>query len=179
MANMKMKYDEKKHLGAFIPRVQIGTILEIPINENWRLHTSPYYSGKGCRYGNTFLIKNDSERIYLNYIELPVQIMYKLPGENLNKFLVGGGLYIGYGFNGAILYKDDPARTETHLHRKDSYYKRWDFGYSLNSSYSINRKYGIKAGFSHSLINMYRDGDYMNKVKNIVFALSLFGFIGN
>ena len=174
ISTMKEKHDGRKDLRTFIPRVQIGTILQIPVNEDWVLHTSPYYSGKGCRYGNTFSTKNDSIRIHLSYIELPVQFLYNLSGENINKFLIGGGLYLGYGFNGAVLYKDDPARTERHLHRKDSYYKRWDFGYSINSSYQLNNKYGIKLGFSHSLSNVNRNGDAENKTKNIVFNLSLF-----
>lgn len=178
IANLKDKYDNKEHLRTFIPRIQIGSILEIPLNENWLLHTSPYYSGKGCRYGNTFTTKNDSIRIHLDYIELPVQIFYKFPSDNISKVLIGGGLYVAYGFNGAILYKDDPARTEKYLHRKNSSYKRWDLGYSLNSSYQFNNKYGIKAGFSHSLLNILRNGDADYKIKNIVFNISLTGFIG-
>lgn len=138
IATVKEKYDDKQHLRGFILRVQIGSIVQIPINENWSLYTSPYYSGKGYRHGNTISGKNDSLKIHLNYIELPVQIMYKFLTESNSKVLIGGGLYIGYGFNGEILYKDDPARTERYLHRKDSYYKRWDFGYSLNSSYQLN-----------------------------------------
>jgi hypothetical protein len=178
IANMKEKVDDKKHLRTFIPRIEIGSILEIPINENWILHTSPYYSGKGCRYGNTFTTKNDSIRIHLNYIELPLQILYKFSSEKLSKVLIGGGCYVAYGFNGAVLYKDDVARTKKYLHRKNSYYKRWDFGYSLNSSYQYNNKYGIKAGFSHSLLNILRNGDADYKAKNIVFNISLTGFIG-
>lgn len=177
MASMKVKSDGKKHLRTFIPRIQFGTLLEIPISERWLLHTSPYYSGKGCRYGNTSSTKNDSIRIHLNYIELPIQIMYRFPGENIHKILIGGGLYVGYGFNGEILYKLNPSRTERHLHRKDSIYKRWDFGYSINSSYQINNKYGIKLGFSHSLLNIYRKGDDTYKAKNIVFNISIFRFI--
>lgn len=179
VTNMKEKFDNKKHLREFIPRILVGTILEIPIGDNWMLHTSPYYSGKGCRYGLTLpSFKKDSIRIHLSYMELPVQMMYKFPSENVTKFLLGGGLYIGYGFNGVILYKNDPARTERHLHKEDSYYKRWDFGYSLNSSYQFNNKYGIKLSFSHSLLNLYRNGDADNKAKNLVFGVSLFGFIG-
>ena len=178
IANMKIKSDDKKHLRSFIPRVQIGSILEIPIDETWLIHTTPCYSGKGYRYGNTFSTKNDSIRILLNYIEFPVQIMYKFPSENNSKVFIGGGLYIGYGFNGAFLYKDDPARTERNLHKVDSYYNRWDFGYSLNSSYQFDIKYGIQAGFTHSLLNMYRGSDNTYTAKNIVFNLCLIRFIG-
>jgi hypothetical protein len=173
-SNIKQTFDGEKHLRTFIPRLQIGTIIEIPLNESWLIHTGPYYSGKGCRFGNTLHTKNDSTRIHLNYIELPVQIMYQI-----DKFKIGAGPYIAYGFKGKILYKGSPEQTIVNLHKPDAYYKRWDFGYSIEGVYQINEKFGIKSGLSHSLINTYQRGNKTHKAKNMVLGIAFYAFVGN
>jgi hypothetical protein len=97
----------------------------------------------------------------------------------LDKFQIGAGPYVAYGFTGKILYKGSPERTEYHLHKPDAYFKRWDVGYSIIGVYKFNDQFGIKSGFSHSLLNTYQRGDKTYKAKNTVLGISLYAFIGN
>jgi Outer membrane protein beta-barrel domain len=163
---------EKKSLA----RLNIGLMIEIPLEENWLLYTGPYYSGKGVIYGRTpSTNKIDSITIRLNYIELPVSIAYKFDSYNQNNLTIAAGSYISYGFNGEIHTKDSPRPPTRQLHKKETdQYKRLDMGLNLSSIYEIKSKYGIRFDYSKSLFNIQRVG----KQKNSVVGFSLFWYLG-
>jgi hypothetical protein len=175
----KQKYSGyTKASGDYIPRLNAGMMIEIPLNDkdNWFLYTGPYYSGKGTKYGRTFpLTKNDSITIHLNYIELPFSFGYKFSEGNENRIITQAGVYAAYGFKGVILYKNDPVHTKRNVHRKDNYYKRIDAGFSLTAMYEIRSKWGIRADYSRSFLDITR---YRNKENNNVFGCSFFWYFG-
>lgn len=50
-------------------RINLGTTIEIPVDENWTFYTGPYYAGKGVIYGRTTSTgRIDSFTVRLNYI---------------------------------------------------------------------------------------------------------------
>jgi Outer membrane protein beta-barrel domain len=163
---------EKKSL----TRLNIGFMIEIPLEENWLLYTGPYYSGKGVRYSRTPSTNRiDSFTIRLNYIELPLSIAYKFDSRNQNNLIIAGGAYISYGFNGEILVKNSPQPPTRHLHKKETdQYKRLDMGLNFSSVYEIKSKYGIRFDYSKTLFNIQR----VEKQKNSVVGFSLFWYLG-
>jgi hypothetical protein len=171
MTNLREKYEGTKFDMGLIARLLAGTAMEIPIDEKWMIHSGIYYSGKGTRYDKTFIRKEDSVRIHLNYIELPVSIAYKFPSEGDHPISISGGVYISYGFLGKVLFTGSPHRTVFHLHRKDSYYKRWDLGYNLQTSYEFNSSSALGLEYSASLLNIDRYDKTINRVLNLSFFL--------
>lgn len=160
-----------------LTRMNIGTMIEIPFDENWLLYTGPHYSGKGIIYARSFTTnKIDSVTIRLNYIELPINIGYKFSEENENRLSIAGGPYISYGFNGKISIRNSSRLPTTRLHKKETEkYKRLDLGFNFSSLYEINSSYGIRLDFSKSLLNIAR----FDKQKNIVIGLSFFWYLKN
>lgn len=167
-------FDPEKKL---LTRMNIGTMIEIPFDENWLLYTGPCYSGKGIIYGRSFTTnKIDSFTIRLNYIELPIKIGYKFSEESKNRLSIAGGPYISYGFNGDISIRNSSRPSTRHLHKKETEkYKRLDFGLNFSSSYEVNSSYGIGLDFSKSLLNIAR----YEKEKNIVLGFSFFWYLKN
>ena len=170
--------DEKKYTGAYLLRPDVGLMIQIPLNDNdnWFIYTGPNYSGKGNRLrrhrpASPF----DSVVTYLNYIELPVSLSYKFSEGNNNRFITGAGVYAGYGFKGKILYHNDPVHTERNLHRKDAYFKRLDAGFSVHAMYEIKSKWGFRADYSRSILDITR---YGNKENNNIFGFSFFCYFG-
>lgn len=165
-------YDpEKRNLH----RVNVGTMIEIPFDENWVIYTGPYYAGKGVQFGRTSSTnKVDSFTVRLNYFELPVTIGYKFNSANENRLAIVAGLYLSYGFGGEsriITYSRPPT---TQLHKKETdQYKRLDAGFNLAALYEINNRYGIRIDYSKGLSNIERVG----KQKNRVFGFSLFWYL--
>jgi Outer membrane protein beta-barrel domain len=161
----------------FLTRMNIGTMIEIPLDENWLLLTGPYYSGKGVIYGRSpSTNKIDSTTIRLNYIELPVIIGYNFSGENEKRLTIAGGTYISYGFNGRITTRNSSNPPITHLHKKGTEkYKRLELGFNFSSMYEINDRYGLRLDFSKSLLNITR----FDKQKNMVVGFSFFWYLKN
>lgn len=169
-----IEYKPEKTL---LPRINIGTMIEIPFNENWVLYTGPYYSGKGVIFGRSSSTnKIDSFKIRLNYIELPVTFAYNFSKEKQNHFILGGGPYIGYGFNGESSYKGSPRPPTRLLHKKErEQYKRLESGVNLTALYEIKSRFGIRLNYSRSLFNTRR----FDKEKNTVIGFSLFWYLRN
>jgi Outer membrane protein beta-barrel domain len=159
-----------------IPRLNIGLMVEIPLEDNWLLYTGPYYSGKGVRFGRTTSTNRvDSFTIRLNYIELPLNVAYRFDSYSQNNLIIAAGPYISYGFNGEISVKNSPQPPTTQLHKKKTdQYKRLDMGLCFSSIYEIKSKYGVRLEYSKSLFNIQRVG----KEKNNVIGFSFFWYLG-
>ncbi len=160
-----------------LTRMNIGTMIEIPFDENWFLLTGPYYAGKGVVYGRSpSTNKIDSERVHLNYVELPVNIAYQFSEEKQNRLSIAGGPYISYGFNGRITTRNTPRPPTTHLHKKETgHYRRLELGFNFSSMYEIKNRYGIRLDFSKSLLKIEK----FNNQKNMVFGFSFFWYLKN
>jgi Outer membrane protein beta-barrel domain len=170
---------DSKGEGSYLPRLNAGLLIEIPLSDDndWFINTGPYYAGKGSGTGRKlFSTKNDTIRTYLNYLELPVSIQYKFSEGSRNRFLAGAGIYASYGFKGKTIYRNDPDRTERNLHRKENPYKRIEAGFSVNSMYEVNERWGIRLDFSRSLFDISR---YQWKYNNNVFGFSFFWYLKN
>lgn len=158
-----------------LTRLNAGTTIEIPIDENWLVLTGPYYAGKGIIHTRSLMSNRiDSVTIRLNYIELPINIGYKFAEENNNQFTIAGGPYISYGFNGIISIRNSQAPPTTRLHKKETdQYKRLEAGINFSGLYEIKERYGIRVDFSKSLLNIAR----VEKQKNIVVGFSLYWYM--
>ena len=158
-------------------RLNLGTTIEIALDENWSFNTGPYYAGKGVIYGRSPSTgKIDSLTVRLNYIELPLNIGYKFSVEKDNRLAITGGPYISYGFNGEIRTINTRYPPTTHLHKKETdQYKRMELGFNFTTLYEINNHYGIRIDYSRSLSNIQR----VEKEINSVIGFSAFWYFNN
>jgi hypothetical protein len=168
---------DTKGAGALLFRFNAGLQLEIPLNDedNWFLYTGPYYNGKGNRVRVKYRTPHfDTIVTYLNYIELPLTVGYKIRSVSNSRITAGAGIYAAYGFKGRVEYHGSPERTKYNLHQKDSYYKRLDFGFSVSGIYEYKEKTGIRFDYSRSIPDISR-----NKWKeaNNVFSFTFFWYL--
>lgn len=173
-SNILLRWEKQGNriTGAAVTRFNGGLQLEIPLDENWYLHTGPYYSGKGANlFASDSTMKKDSERIRLNYLEIPLMATYKFPAVHENRFILSTGPYMGYGFNGTIAWKGGRPPTQTHIHRKkEDDYRRFEPGWMISAMYEIKSRYGLRLDFSKSLLNIqHPDGIQKNRVLGFSF----------
>src|SRR6478735_4523302 len=90
--------------------LHVGMLIEVPISSNgkWFLHPGIQYSTKGREYFN----KNSDDiasltdtisttaRFYTNYIDVPINIAYKLHLGGKTNFILSGGPYLSFFYNG-------------------------------------------------------------------------------
>jgi hypothetical protein len=177
-SNLVERWDQPdgRITGAAVTRLNGGFLFEIPLEEQWFLHTGPYYSGKGANMHETDSTrKKDSVKIRLNYIELPVMIVYKFPGEKEHQFILSSGPYLGYGFNGSMAWKGGRPATQRHIHRKSAEnYRRFELGWMISAHYEIESRYGLRLDFSKSLLNIQHPESWQ---KSWVMGFSFYWYL--
>lgn len=179
-SNLVHRWDrqDKRTTGEAVTRLNGGLLLEIPLEDQWYINTGIHYSGKGANmFASDSTMKKDSERVRLNYLEIPVMVVYKFPSEKENQFLISSGPYLGYGFNGSIAWKGGRPPTKKHIHRKDANdYRRFELGWMISAMYEIKSSYGLRLDFSKSLLNiLHPDGIQKNRVIGFSFYWYLKG----
>jgi Outer membrane protein beta-barrel domain len=177
VSNLVHRWDrhDSRITGAAITRLKGGLLVEIPLEDQWYINTGISYSGKGANMFMTTSMKKDSQRVRLNYLEIPAMVVYKFPSEKENRFLLSSGPYLGYGFNGSIAWKGGSIPTKKHIHRKEEEeYRRFELGWMISAIYEIKSRYGLRLDYSKSLLNIQHPE---TRQKNIVIGFSFYWFL--
>lgn len=124
------------------------------------------------------------QKQFINYIDIPINLVYKIPMGSKTKFFFGGGPYVSFFYNGL-------ERTETYLktgkfenvENKDlpvgnaaGKYKGFDLGVNGTAGIEFGGLF-IAGNYSRSVTDMYR-ANYDGTFRNQVIGATLGIFIG-
>ena len=101
-----------------------------------------------------------NNKIVLDYIKIPVNLLYKIKAGKGSLFF-GGGPYVAIGVSGKISYATNKDYGTTDNLRFGSNYediKNPDFGINVLEGYRLNLGLAISAGYSLGLSNVYNTG---------------------
>ena len=168
-----------------------GFIADLQLGLNSKFYAQPgvmfynkgrkFYSNYDTAVYNYFSI--DAKQ-FVNYIDIPLNVVYKIPIGGKTKFFIGGGPYLSFFYNGVekkeTYLKTGKFETEenTDLPVGDGpgKYKTLDLG--VNGTAGIEFKGLFIAGnFSRGLTDMYT-ATYDGSFKNQVYGVTLGIFIG-
>ncbi len=149
-----------------------GLTADVPIGTGFVLQPGVLYSRKGAEIAEDVKLK-------LNYIEIPVNFIYK-PALGSGSMLLGFGPYLAFGIGGEMdgpggsvdvdfVSDYDPNNTNPQL-------KRMDAGGNLIAGYEFANKLSFQLNAQLGLMDITPDyGDVNNKTsfKNTGFGLSL------
>lgn len=106
----------------------VGLIVEMPIGESnrWFLQPGFLYQAKGNRFQQVFdttVTHSDTlslnNNFYINYIEMPFNIAYKIPLGKKSNFLLSAGPYLSFFYNGKRTMESRVAEGATLNFKKD------------------------------------------------------------
>ena len=140
-----------------------------------------FYSSYDTAVYNYFSI--DAKQ-FVNYIDIPLNVVYKIPINGKTKFFIGGGPYLSFFYNGLekkeIYLKSGKFETEEN---KDlpvgdgpGKYKTFDLGVNGTAGIEFGGVF-IAGNFSRGLTDMYT-ATYDGSFKNQVYGVTLGIFIG-
>jgi len=159
-----------------------GIFAEIPLASKLYLKPSINYHQKGVKateyfYGEGDIKTIQKTRMNLNYIEVPVLLVYNLK-SNSNKWYVGAGPSFGYGISGkAEVFQTIPESSQVQpgffsvkafkdVEDGGLGLKRFDFGINAMIGMRVLEKGSIQLGYLHGLSNVaskeYYSGDKYN-----------------
>lgn len=165
-----------------------GVFAEVEFG-NLSLRPGVFFSQKGYKSTTVLIVNtpggapgsfNASGRIRLNYLEIPVNVLYNIsisPG----KIFLGGGPYYGYALSGhskgstVADYGNGPTYNNTEYDvefGKDGSFKRSDFGLNAIAGIKLKNNLLFSVNYGFGLTNLIQS-DPNEKVKNRVAALSV------
>jgi hypothetical protein len=172
-SSSSVSFDESegtKRLAAF----HAGVIADLSLAESFSLQPQLLYSAKGVKVPDIDANLNVTTASYkLNYLELPVNFLYK-PQVGPGKLFVGAGPYLALGLSGKyqdIKVKFDGKKAED-LDETDEniHAKALDAGANFLAGYELNNGLLFSINYSLGLTNIDPDG---SKSKNGYFGISV------
>ncbi len=154
---------------------------------NWAVQASLLYNARGRNfaksYDSTKSFNSDTSSIIsrwrINYLQLPVNFVYKIPIASNVKFLVGAGGYAGYQLNSQTSYKlYNASGEETNFDNKlatgdqVNKYNKFDFGVNALAGFDFNDRIMLTANYGRSLSDFYT-ATYNGSFKHQSFGASL------
>ncbi|PVD53504.1 hypothetical protein DC498_03015 [Terrimonas sp.] len=153
-----------------------GVFAEIPIDKkgNFAVLPSLQYTNKGRKfarsYDSTKSFNSDTSSILsswkTSYVELPVNLIYKLPITQKVNFIIGAGGYVSYLLNGKTSYDIYNASGEHQSYNdKLAYgdqvktYNKIDYGINAVAGLDFNDRILFTINYSKGLADFYK-ADY-------------------
>jgi hypothetical protein len=169
----------------------IGAVAELPISSGLFFRPELNFTQKGGKStdtetfgGTTLTYKNE---LTANYLELPLNVVYKLNAGSGN-VLLGAGPSLGFGFGGkAKLTVSDGTTSQSESAdvkfdgKKDAtddnvHYKSFDFGANVMAGYQLSNGLFFKANYSLGLANISPEDNTKTKNRGFGFTVGyMFG----
>lgn len=184
---------EKKPFYSNRTGLNLGFLGEVPLNSkgNWYFQPAMLYMAKGRKFSRNFdeataqitdtLLSKNS--FFTNYMDLPLNIAYKIPLGKKTKFMLSAGPYLGFFFNGKNI--DETRFYSTNKFEKNE--ATLEVGNATNKvntfDYGVNARAGFDFGgtmitgfFSQGLSDFYTasyDGSFRHRVMGASLAIWL------
>ena len=148
------------------PRFNIGLDYEIAVAPDFYFAPGLLFATKGSKYE----FFGEDIQIGLNYLEVPLNLVYK-PVLGDGNLIVAFGPYVGYGLGGKA--KSDGGDVDIEMGSEEGSlynYKAFDMGANLSFGYMFGAGLSLQFNTQLGLVNISHHDD---AVKNTGFGLSL------
>ncbi|HTN06397.1 OmpA family protein [Agriterribacter sp.] len=168
---------DQQYKGNFTPLggFHAGIFSEINIskNTNWALQPALLYTNKGRKfsksYDSTKSFINDTSAINaswkINYLELPVNLIYRIPLTEKVRFILGGGPYVSLQLNSKTTYEILNASGEREAFNDKmatgdavNTYQKLHWGINALAGLDFNDRLLFTANYSRSMSDFYTAG---------------------
>ena len=149
----------------------VGGVVDIGF-ETFSIQPGLLFSTKGGKSSS----EEGTDKVTLNYLEVPVNFLYKVPAGD-GKVIFGAGPYLGYGLSGKSKSSDGTSTDVTFGSTTDDV-KNPDFGFNFLAGYQFSQGFALNVNYGLGLANLSNDDAGVNlKTKNQVLSFSLTYFI--
>lgn len=170
------KDNNAKETSKMIVGLEGGVYANLPIAPQFYIQPSLMYEGKGGKSKD-----NDNVTTRLNYLTLPVDLLFKPEMPNgSGSWIVGVGPYVGYGISGKTKYSTDAGEVsldpfkENDLTDNKAPLKRFDAGANVQLGYEMASGFNVVLNADLGLININNlNSDKDNSYKNTSFGVTL------
>ena len=190
--NSSPQWDSLNHDYSSRTGFHIGLLAETHLfnSNNLYFQTGMYYTNKGRKFSGSFDssasgITKVTGSQFVNYMEIPFNVVFKKDMGKKARLIVGGGPYVSFLFSGRetknTYYSngtvENTENTSLKIPRSQGKYKNMDFGVSALAGVEFGKLF-ITANFSRGLSQFYTANTNTGSFKNQVFGATV-GFYLN
>ena len=164
----------------------VGAYANIPLFSHWYLQPGIDYTQKGATmnfgtYHPDFLFTTDVTKLKLQYLEVPVNLVYKI-NTGIGKIVLGGGPYAAYaaGGNYHLVVYNSGKKVQSNDQKinfgspnilgTDVDLKRWDAGANGTLGIEFNCYLSLSVHYSRGFVDIDKSG---NNFKNQYWGIKL------
>jgi hypothetical protein len=137
-----------------------GGLFNIDVTDELSIQPGVFYSNKGYQYnqalsnGTQTVQKPITGKIQLNYLEAPLNVIYKFEATRKINGYLGGGGYVGYGLSGTYAVRNQTSDISFTKSIEGYQYKNPDYGVNAVIGTEISKHVVIEANYSLGLNNL-------------------------
>lgn len=160
---------------------QIGIFAEKPLTDNFIFRPALQLTQKGYKSvvgnpGGPFYWNRD---LLTNYIELPLDVLYKFRLNNSSSLFLGTGPVLSYGINGKLKATHVTSDNNQQLHTntstdhnifKNNLDRRFDFGWNASGGIQSCRML-FSLSYNHGITNVVKDDNQSLKNRSFAFTV--------
>ncbi|MFT3702348.1 MAG: OmpA family protein [Agriterribacter sp.] len=160
-----------------------GVFAELPVGKDghWAVQGSLIYTNKGNKfaksYDSTKTFNSDTSSILasvkMNHLELPLNMIYRLPISQKVHFIIGAGGYVGYNIKGKSTYdlynaSGEHTTVENRLGTEQTLnsFNKLDYGVNGVAGLDFNDRVMLTLHYTRGLADLYKasyDGSFKNQ----------------
>jgi hypothetical protein len=174
-SNMTVKYEDNrgrnvKESGDFATGLRLGLVLDAPLDRNFYLQPGFFFMRKG--YADN--IGPYDYKFKVNYLEIPVNLLYKSRYGRSGRFFIGGGPYLAVALGGKVEDEDgrDYSLKIGNNYPKDDI-RRLDLGINITTGYEFRRGLFLRGNAGLGVANVAPGGDEDYRLRNWGLGLSI------
>lgn len=143
----------------YLPGFHAGAIFDIDVMD-FSIQPGVFYATKGYQYhqalsdGSQTVQKPIVGKIQLNYLEVPLNILYNVEVSRTVKVYFGGGGYAGYGLSGTYSVQGQKSDVSFTKAIEGYQYKNPDYGVNGIIGARISKNFIVDANYSLGLNNL-------------------------
>lgn len=150
----------------------LGLFHQMPLSTNITFRPGLNFTQKGGKFEDS----GEEYKFTFNYLELPLDFIYKAPGG----FFVGLGPSLGYGLSGKVKYtisgNEDEEDIDFGSDENKDIFKAFEFGGNILAGYQLANGIFFSLNYNMGFSNISFDDD--EKVKNRYFGIRIGKVIG-
>jgi Outer membrane protein beta-barrel domain len=170
MANLTTKFGGNAPVNTMAAGLKAGFLIDFHLSGRFSVQTGPYISMKGCTSeiadANNY---KSSYTLSFNYLEVPINLIYKHGKPGHNHIFVGGGAYYGYLLHASRGDVDYHIGSDKALDQFTS----TDFGVNGMLGFEHKKGFLIRANYSYGLANVVTGGDADNSATHTVIGVTV------
>jgi hypothetical protein len=144
-----------------------GVLADLGLSENFVFQPGLNFTQKGSKISSGGVTATQT----LNYVELPLNFLYKTPAGS-GSFFGGMGPDLGYGLSGTA--KSDGESQDVHFGSSDDDdYKAFEFSGNILAGYEFSNGFFVSANYNHGFSNILNGAGSDASAKNNYFGIRL------